>query len=60
MRRLTFMVDLCWRIRFERNLDKAFNDPEYMIDFNHFLPTEEGQRWLKSEQGQLFLKWQES
>ncbi len=58
MEQLKFMVDLNWKIRFEK-MDNIFHRAEFLIEFNQFIHTEIGQKWLKSEEGQKFIKWQE-
>lgn len=53
------MVDLDWKFRFEKDLDKIFAAPAFVIEFNHFITTETGQKWLKSEHGLRYIEWQE-
>jgi len=56
--RLKFAMNLDFKMRAEKNLDKVFHSADFMIEFNNFLPTEEGQKWLKSEFGHRFVEWQ--
>lgn len=59
MEQLKFMVDLNWRMYSEK-LDKIFSDPKFLLEFNNFLPTETGKKWLKTTEGLKFVKWQDS
>ena len=59
MEQLTFMVELNWKMYSEK-LDKILARTEYLIQFNQFLNTETGQKWLTSENGKKFIAWQES
>jgi len=58
MEQLKFMVDLNWRIRFEK-LDNIFSCSKFIIQFNRFMTTETGRKWLTSEEGKKFQLWQE-
>lgn len=57
MDQLKFMVDLNWKIRFEK-MDDIFSHPDFMIELNSFLATDTGKKWLKSENGKRYLEWQ--
>ncbi len=59
MEQMKFMVDLNWKMRFEK-LDNIFARPEFIIQFNQFINTEYGKKWISSENGQRYIKWQES
>jgi hypothetical protein len=59
MEQLKFMVDMDWRIRFEK-MDKIFSNLDFVSQFQEFLHTEVGKKWLKSENGQKYIKWQHS
>lgn len=58
MEQLKFMVDLNWRLYSEK-FDKIFANSDFIIQFNQFLATEVGQKWLTSEYGKKYIEWQE-
>ena len=58
MEQMKFMVDLDWRMRSEK-MDNIFYRPEFLIQFTQFLNTEFGKKWIQSENGQRYIKWQE-
>lgn len=58
MEQLKFMVDLNWRIRFEK-LDDIFACSSFIIRFNEFITTDTGKKWLNSNEGKQFTEWQE-
>jgi len=59
MEQLEFMVDLNWKMRFNK-LDKIFDDPKISDKLHKFLETEVGKNWLNSENGKRYLEWQMS
>lgn len=59
MEQMKFMVELDWKMRFEK-LDKIFHRPEFLMEFTRFLNTEYGKKWINSENGKRFTQWQES
>jgi len=56
---LKFMVDLNWRIRWEK-MDHIFNNSTFVIQFNEFLNTVSGKKWLETEEGKKYQLWQQS
>ena len=58
MEQLKFMVDLNWKIRFKK-LDDIFACSNFIIQFNEFITTETGKKWITKKEGKKFVEWQE-
>ena len=43
---------------YSQKLEKIFNNNSDLYDFEIFLLGTTGKKWLKSEQGKLYQKWQ--
>jgi len=59
MEQMKFMVDLDWKMRVEK-MENIFYRSEFLIQFTQFLNTEFGKKWIQSENGQRYIKWQEA
>lgn len=57
MEELKFMVDLDWRMRFEK-IDKIFSNHDFFERFFAWLSTDTGKKWLTKENGRRYLEWQ--
>lgn len=57
MEELRFMVNLDWRIRFEK-MDKIFSEHKFFEQFFSWMSTETGKKWLTKENGRRYLQWQ--
>ena len=49
--------DLLWACKWDRGLDKLFQDEEFMEKFARFQETEYYNKWIQTPEYQQFLQW---
>ena len=60
MEQMKVYCDLFWASKWHRGFDRLFHSSEFTDKFAQFQSTEFHNKWIKTEEYQKYMKWQNS